>query len=107
MSTAGAVRDFLERESDAMVALLEEFVRIETPSDVPESQQPMLDLLANSFSEVGYRTVRVPPRRQYGGHLYARPAGSQRSTERNWQLLLPRLRLRLMAAQISAPPIRL
>jgi glutamate carboxypeptidase len=88
MSTAVAVREFLDREAGAMIELLEQFVAIETPSDVPESQQPMLDLLAHSFGEIGYRTTRIPARRQYGGHLYARPARSRTEDTRHWQLLL-------------------
>ena len=90
MSTAAAIRDYLVRETDAMVGLLERFVGIETPSDVPESQQAMLDLLAAEFGSLGYRSVRLPPRRGYGGHLYASPrrVASRRGPIRHWQLLL-------------------
>ena len=88
MSAAGAVREFLDGETSAMIALLEEFVRIETPSDVPESQQPMLDRLAEAFRDIGYRTTLIPARRQYGGHLYARPSRPRPVTDRRWQLLL-------------------
>ncbi|MGD8340136.1 MAG: M20 family metallopeptidase [Gammaproteobacteria bacterium] len=88
MSAASAVRDFLDRETGAMAALVEAFARIETPSDVPESQQPMLELLAESFDEIGYRTTRLPARRRFGGHLYARPTRSKPASARQWQLLL-------------------
>jgi len=44
MGRAAAIRNYLDGETDAMVRLLEAFVSIETPSDVPESQQPMLEL---------------------------------------------------------------
>jgi glutamate carboxypeptidase len=93
MDTAAAILDYLNRETDAMVELLERFVRFETPSDVPESQPPMLDLLAECFDELGFRTIRLPARRRAGGHLYARPCsppfrrGAIPTTHR-WQLLL-------------------
>lgn len=95
MCRAAAIRNYLDGETDAMVRLLEAFVSIETPSDVPESQQPMLELLSESFAEMDYRAIRLPARRQYGGHLYAHPkisaARRQRTTiekDRSWQLLL-------------------
>jgi glutamate carboxypeptidase len=92
MSTAAAIRDYLNRETDAMVGLLERFVRVETPSDVPAAQQPMLDLLADCFLDLGFRTIRLPARRRHGGHLYARPVGRLvsrgKGRKRRWQLLL-------------------
>jgi glutamate carboxypeptidase len=79
----------LDRETPAMVELLERFVAIESPSDVPESQGPMLNLLERSFAALDYRTIRLPPRR-YGGHLYARPRDRRPGARsaRRWQLLL-------------------
>lgn len=93
MSTAAAaIRDYLNRETDAMVGLLERFVRVETPSDVPQAQQPMLDLLTECFLDLGFRTIRVPARRRHSGHLYARPVGPpighNTGRKRRWQLLL-------------------
>jgi len=92
MQPATAIREFLTDETDNMVALLEELVAIESPSDVPESQGPILDALEKSLAAVDYRTTRLPPRQRYGGHLYARPANrdTQRTVaaEHRWQLLL-------------------
>lgn len=100
MQTTAAIQEYLERETPAMVGLLERCVALETPSDVPASQRPLLDLLQQSFDELQFRTIRVPERRQRGGHLYARPRQTARlSGERaaaragardahHWQLLL-------------------
>lgn len=88
MSDAAAtILRYLERETDSMVDLLSRLVEIESPSDVRESQRPILDLLEHSLSEIGYRTTRLPVRR-YGGHLYARPPGAGPHAMRRWQLLL-------------------
>jgi glutamate carboxypeptidase len=84
----------LERETGAMVELLEQFVAIETPSDVPASQAPLLDRLQRVFAALDYRPTRLPARRHYGGHLYARPhtripgRGGSSGRTRPWQLLL-------------------
>jgi len=94
MSGATAIRDYLDSETEAMIELLEQFVSIETPSDMPESQRPMLELLTRSFADLNFRTIRLPARRLYGGHLYAHPRVSPARrrkaarAERNWQLLL-------------------
>jgi glutamate carboxypeptidase len=93
MSAAAAIRTYLAKEVDAMVDLLEQFVAIETPSDMPQCQQPLLTLLSRSFAELDFRTITIPARRLYGGHLYARPRAAPREFEqsqarRHWQLLL-------------------
>ena len=91
MEPAAAIRDCLASETENMVELLERLVEIESPSDVPESQAPILDALEASFAELDYRTTRLPARRQYGGHLYARPQPRSESaidSEHRWQLLL-------------------
>jgi len=99
MLKAREIRAYLDDQTEAMVGLLEQFVAIETPSDVPQSQQAMLDLLAESFTELDYLNLRIPPRRRYGGHLYARPRrathpefGRRTKTRpreaRSWQLLI-------------------
>lgn len=100
MQTTAAIREYLQRETAAMVELLKQCVAIETPSDVPESQRPLLDLLQESFDELGFRTIRLPERRQRGGQLYARPRRNGNKAARrapgkaaapaarHWQLLL-------------------
>jgi glutamate carboxypeptidase len=75
-----------------MVTLLEELVKLESPSDVPASQRPILDLLEQVFADLDYRSTRLPARGRFGGHLYARPRERAverlRAGARQWQLLL-------------------
>jgi len=86
VETAAAVRDYLTSQTAAMVELLEQLVTIETPSDVAAAQRPLLDVLEESLSALDYRTLRLPARQRYGGHLYARPRDGR--PPRHWQLLL-------------------
>ncbi len=73
------VREHLESQRPAMTRFLEELVQAESPSTVPESQSHVMDLMAWSLEEVGFRT-RLLPGRKTGGHLFARPAGHERGT---------------------------
>lgn len=57
---------------DAMLAFLVELASLESPSDVPDSQLPVLSLLTEALEELGYRVRRVPGI-DTGGHLLARP----------------------------------
>ncbi|MGK7924925.1 MAG: M20 family metallopeptidase [Spirulina sp.] len=64
--------DYIYSRQPEMIALLEQFVQAESPSNVPESQQGMMNLLAESFQKRGYRVSRFPGR-QTGGQLLAKP----------------------------------
>jgi len=92
MQAAADIRNFLARETEAMVDFLEALVMIESPSDVPEAQRPILDLLEDTFATLDYQTIRLPARRRFGGHLYARPrsrpAAAGTKLGHSWQLLL-------------------
>ena len=55
-----------------MVALLEDLVRMETPSTDASSQAPIRQRLKAEFEAIGYRSVLVPGR-DSGGHVYAAP----------------------------------
>lgn len=79
------VRDHLETQRSAMTRFLEELVEAESPSTVPDSQAHVLDLIAWSLEEVGYR-VRLLRGRETGGHLFCRPSEHMRG--RPLQLLL-------------------
>ncbi|NOT58105.1 MAG: M20 family metallopeptidase [Deltaproteobacteria bacterium] len=68
-----------------MVALVQQFVTHESPSTVPESQQPVLQLLTETLQQCGYDVQRIPGR-QTGGHVLARP--HQRRRPQPMQLLL-------------------
>lgn len=64
------LQDYLHRHRDAMQALLETLVQLETPSTVPESQAAILDLLQRELQRRQFR-VRIVPGRKSGGHLLA------------------------------------
>lgn len=68
-----------------MVRFLEQLACAESPSAVPEAQQPILKLLAEALTGLGYR-VRHIPGRHTGGHLLA--AHKDRLRHRPVQLLL-------------------
>lgn len=87
MTDAVALRRYLDDRAGEMVALLEAIVALESPSDVPEAQGPVLEMLSASFRERGFRVIRIPGRRS-GGQLYARPERQRRHGSRHWQLLL-------------------
>ncbi|MFW6191840.1 MAG: M20 family metallopeptidase [Gemmatimonadota bacterium] len=55
-----------------MVELLAELVRMESPSDRPESQKPILDRMAELLSGLGFTTRHVGGG-STGGHLFAIP----------------------------------
>jgi glutamate carboxypeptidase len=87
MSRADDIRRHLQAEEPEMLELLTALVTLESPSDVPETQGPVLDELQRAFDGLGYRTIRVPGRAS-GGHLYARPGRRRSGGNRRWQLLL-------------------
>lgn len=68
-----------------MVALVQQFVALESPSTAPESQLPVLQLLTDTLQHCGYDTRRIPGRLT-GGHVLARPR--QRRRPQPIQLLL-------------------
>lgn len=55
-----------------MQTLLEELVRMETPSREPETQGSIFERLEVEFRKLGYHTLRMPGHKT-GGYLYARP----------------------------------
>ncbi len=71
--TAAAVREHLDGQRPAMVALLTELAALESPTDDPAAVGRALDHLASALAETGLTVRRVPGRRS-GGVLMARPA---------------------------------
>lgn len=71
--------------ADAMVSFIVELASMESPSDVPESQLPVLSLLTAALEDLNFRVRRVPGL-ETGGHLLARPRA--RTAEAPFQLLL-------------------
>jgi len=76
---------YLRDQLEEMVGFLEQLVRAESPSHIPESQEPVLSLLATALGRLPYCVRRIPGR-QSGGHLYARPA--QRLRQQPTQLIV-------------------
>lgn len=63
---------WLREREVAMVALLEQLVRAESPSLDPVAQERGLELLAGELEEAGYKTRRIRGGGT-GDHLFARP----------------------------------
>lgn len=76
---------YLEGHKQDMTSLLCWLASAESPSLVPEAQQPVLSLMGQKLAELDFRVRRVPGKRS-GGLLYARPR--QRQRNRPAQLLM-------------------
>jgi glutamate carboxypeptidase len=74
-----------KEEKEAMLSFLTELALMESPSDVPEQQVPVQELLSRAFEELGYR-VRKIQGEESGGALFALPRDRVRG--RPAQLLL-------------------
>ena len=85
MSAGPKVLEHLRGEQDAMTALLEDLVLMETPSTEPASQAPIRARLKAEFEDIGYR-VHMLPGRNSGGHVFAGPR--RRGHRRPAQLML-------------------
>jgi glutamate carboxypeptidase len=68
-----------------MIDLLETLVRIESPSNIPESQKPVFNLLRKELIKRDYR-VKIIPTRHSGGNLLAIP--KKRKFQQKNQLLI-------------------
>lgn len=84
-TTAKQILNHLHRQRAEMVDLLKAFAQIESPSHVPESQQPIQAMLREALGDRGYR-VRHVAGKQTGGHLLAVP--DSRTSRQPIQLLL-------------------
>lgn len=73
---AQSLLTYLHDSTSEMVAYLTRLVEAESPSLVPESQQPIFDLLSTALADLGYRVAYIPGE-ESGGHLLARPAGER------------------------------
>jgi len=81
----GALVEYLTGRRDAMAELLVELASLESPSDVPASQAPVLDRIGGALEARGLE-VRHLRGRATGGHLWARPRARARG--RPAQLLI-------------------
>jgi glutamate carboxypeptidase len=82
---AQTILDFLSGQQQSMTALLSQLARLESPSLLPETQAPVLALLAKFLEENGYQT-EITPGQSSGGQLLARPSSLNPTQPR--QLLL-------------------
>jgi len=71
------ILDHLKARRGDMIAFLEALTRVESPSDVPETQAHARELIAEALAGEGYRACRIPGRTS-GGCLYARPNARRR-----------------------------
>lgn len=76
---------WMQEHQQEKVQCIERLSGIESPSDVPAAQQPVLRLLAAAFTDLGFRVRKIPGRTS-GGHLFARPL--RRDKDKPLQLLL-------------------
>jgi glutamate carboxypeptidase len=82
---AGKVLDFLESKRDEMVRMLTKCALLESPSEVPASQEAVFDLLSTELSRLDYRCNRLAGQKS-GGQLLAVPREYKQRLPR--QLLL-------------------
>lgn len=83
---AQSLRDYLDRHQDQMIAVLEALVRAESPTNVPEAQDGVQEILSRLLRSLDYTVQFVPGGEKCGSHLYARP--ERRPTGRPVQLLV-------------------
>jgi glutamate carboxypeptidase len=69
---ARALRDRVREMRADFIDFLSRLVSLESPTDRPDTQKPVQDVLARALEEVGLE-ARIIPGRGTGGHLYARP----------------------------------
>ncbi len=82
---AGRITGYLEERLEEMVGFIEQLALLESPTDRPETQRPVLDLLAESLAAAGLEPKHLTGRSS-GGQLLARPADRTRSSR--YQLIL-------------------
>lgn len=68
--------DWLRGQTDSMIELLDELTRLESPSTVPQTQEPVFQVMARELSELGFRVKRLSGD-STGGQLWARPRRRQ------------------------------
>lgn len=67
------LREWMDERQDEMADLLEEIVRLESPTTVPETQEPVFRVLERELVENDFEVRRLGGRKT-GGQLLARPA---------------------------------
>jgi glutamate carboxypeptidase len=100
---ARSVLEYLESRRQAMVDRLVELAELESPTDVPETQEAVQKRLTQWLEACGFGVRRIPGQRT-GGHLYARPR--QRERGRPGQLLIGHCDTVWPVGTLEAMPVR-
>jgi glutamate carboxypeptidase len=103
LQRARALLKYLESRRQAMVDSLVELASLESPTDVPETQQAVQGRLTAALEAGGFVVRRIAGRRT-GGHLYARPR--ERARGRPGQLLLGHSDTVWPVGTLEAMPVR-
>ena len=77
--------EFISSRQQGLVDLIERMTRAESPSDVPQAQHEIREIIAGELEARGFAVKRIPGRKS-GGMLHARPA--TRPAARPAQLIL-------------------
>ena len=73
----GDILRYIMGRKAGMIELLRRMIEAESPSNDPQSQQPVRELIANQLEELDYRVRRIPGKRS-GGMLFACPGSRRR-----------------------------
>ncbi len=84
MTAGPEILGYLRDQEQAFITLLKTLTLCESPSNAPQTQTQVRDVLIDAFSELDYQPLCLSGR-DSGGHLYARPMNR---TNRSVQLLL-------------------
>ena len=71
------VLEHLQSKRGELILLLRRMTEAESPSDVPDAQHEIREIIATGFERLDYHVKRIPGHSS-GGMLYARPAGRRR-----------------------------
>ncbi len=82
---AEQLQAWMQEQQPAMVAMLEELALLETPSDRPETQPPIINTLSQLLADLDYHVHWLSGQKS-GGQLYASP--QRRPKQQACQLLL-------------------
>jgi glutamate carboxypeptidase len=74
---AGDILKYLQGKRQVMIELLKHTAEAESPSDEPDSQHAIREIIIKQLQMLGYRTRRIPGQAR-GGMLYAVPCNRRR-----------------------------
>lgn len=77
IKTSQEILQYLQSRRQEMITFLKMLVRTETPSNLPQTQEPLFEQLTKKLEKLDFYTLHVPGRRT-GGYLYSRPNSRRR-----------------------------